>query len=724
MERRLIRSISILVITAMLAACGAADYPAAVTGQTDSTGTSGGDGASAEVTQQLEYLAGQLSIPGEKFMAGNDDNSYIYSELYWDSVADTLPRKFDLRERGTVTAVKDQSPWGTCWSFATISASEISLLNSMHMTAEEYREASGEDMDLSERHLAWFYAVPLPGTASDSNADAHSQAGEGMYLLDEDTPLLNQGATYFEAAGCFAAGTGIVKEAVAPYQANDGSLDKAADWSLPEEIRFNQSYELKNANILPSTASFDEDKKYSFVPEAAEAIKLELLRGRGVGVNYYADQTMPEESPEDRKKEILAMSSDIEGLEDHPLLDKYARLRCGLIDPSELTDEELKEMIRFRLYLNHHDEDYYDLSGLDHESLARLPGSAYFGLSIEKILALEAQESPEVYMSFSGNDPVTFAQYTFDPLLPDHSVTIVGWDDDFPAEKFREDHQPPADGAWICKNSWGPEWGTEGYFWLSYYDMSIGSMESFEYDLSGDIQQVASYEIAEYDLMPVQSISSTLFGTPVYAANVFDVEEDSVLQYISALTGDMNTAVTAYIYLMDKDGRAPADGKLINTTTESFQFAGYHRMKLSNGLKLPAGSRIGICVLERVAVEDGIKYAFVNTTNVSKEAVEHYNKLHENGGQFHSYGVGVINPGESFLSFDGEEWTDWADAVDKIMEVGCNRYFCYDNLPVKGYLYPLNQVEEAHDLNRWIPFAGGEAAICPDCGYTLLDAAR
>jgi hypothetical protein len=35
-----------------------------------------------------------------------------------------------------------------------------------------------------------------------------------------------------------------------------------------------------------------------------------------------------------------------------------------------------------------------------------------------------------------------------------HYVLIVGWDDDLQ--------------AWLCKNSWGPGWGIDGYFWASF----------------------------------------------------------------------------------------------------------------------------------------------------------------------------------------------------------------------------------------------------------------
>ncbi len=61
----------------------------------------------------------------------------------------------------------------------------------------------------------------------------------------------------------------------------------------------------------------------------------------------------------------------------------------------------------------------------------------------------------------------------FDPLMEnvDHDILILGWDDSFPKENFRI--QPPADGAWICQNTWGESFGEDGIFYVSYEDRNL-----------------------------------------------------------------------------------------------------------------------------------------------------------------------------------------------------------------------------------------------------------
>ena len=60
-----------------------------------------------------------------------------------------------------------------------------------------------------------------------------------------------------------------------------------------------------------------------------------------------------------------------------------------------------------------------------------------------------------------------------------HCVTVVGWDDTYSKNKFT--NPPEADGAFLIKNSWGPDYHGDGYFWLSYYDKNAGQAMGVEY---------------------------------------------------------------------------------------------------------------------------------------------------------------------------------------------------------------------------------------------------
>ena len=75
------------------------------------------------------------------------------------------------------------------------------------------------------------------------------------------------------------------------------------------------------------------------------------------------------------------------------------------------------------------------------------------------------------------NSP-TASYYCDSPTIPTsklhgHAIAVVGWDDDYPVERFLSSHRPQNSGAWLCKNSWGSTWGDGGYFWISYEDTHL-----------------------------------------------------------------------------------------------------------------------------------------------------------------------------------------------------------------------------------------------------------
>jgi C1A family cysteine protease len=204
-------------------------------------------------------------------------------------------------------------------------------------------------------------------------------------------------------------------------------------------------------------------------------------------------------------------------------LSDYVDLRAGILDPAALSDNDLQRYMEIALKVNKVDENPYADADLDREQMIRVLKSRYFGDAYENLVAEEEHDAAHTYLNFSGDKSNIYAQYTFEPVQANHAVTVVGWDDSFPVSAFREGHQPPEPGAWIVKNSWGTDWGADGYFWLSYYDQSLCGIESFEYVLDDENRQMGHLSLLGYDNMPASIISSTLFEQPVYAANIFTV---------------------------------------------------------------------------------------------------------------------------------------------------------------------------------------------------------
>lgn len=127
-----------------------------------------------------------------------------------------------------ITSVKNQNPYGTCWAFAFIGASEASI----------YKQGLGTaDTDLSEWQLAYFMshtvADPMGGTAGDSFT---AEAGGTSYL--------KSGGNQELATRRVANWQGLTEEARAPYT----TVLKNPNATLPDTVAYGQdAYHLENS---------------------------------------------------------------------------------------------------------------------------------------------------------------------------------------------------------------------------------------------------------------------------------------------------------------------------------------------------------------------------------------------------------------------------------------------------------------------------------------------
>lgn len=77
--------------------------------------------------------------------------------------------------------------------------------------------------------------------------------------------------------------------------------------------------------------------------------------------------------------------------------------------------------------------------------------------------------------SIGGNRNIDATEYCKEKCFANHAVAIVGWDDSYSKDKFKDSkgNVPKYDGAYIALNSWGENWGNGGYFYISYDDALV-----------------------------------------------------------------------------------------------------------------------------------------------------------------------------------------------------------------------------------------------------------
>jgi hypothetical protein len=632
--------------------------------------------------------------------------------------------------------------------FASIAACETSILSKLGLTTKEYSDRYSKEMDLSEKHLAWFGAghLPLLEDCEDGKyiySELKEQAGEGIYQLDQDdvqASRYNNGGFMSYASGIFASGIGPEFEKLVPYEASDGTNSTASDWTLDDSLRFNLSFELENSSVLPSPAQFDQDGNYVYNPMGTEAIKNELVNGRAVSIAYHADQAKSPDEWKNRvgdlldalkfnytQEDLITFIDSWTGHIELESLTKKQQIMCKRMllalhykEVVEMTDEEVLSKYD-EVYSNDEEsDDENDEAAIAEEMRLAREMAENLGIDYDKYVDKHnviEQANSENYINVNN-----YSQYTYNQKAEqNHAVAIIGWDDNYSASNFLENHQPPADGAWIIRNSWGSQYGNKGYFYLSYYDKTICLPESFDFVVSNIDNHTSLVDIMGYDYMQASAISSVQVKDKAKMANIFNIENDSVISYISMMTTGLDTNVIAEVYLLNKNAKSPVDGKLLDIVSKDYQFGGYHRIALNYNYVIPAGSKISVVQSQCTETTEGWQYDVSYTVGTNQKYQEAQNIFETNPNfQVRSWTEGKIGKNESFIFIDGK-WVDWSSVIEQLKtESLAATYLSYDNLNMKLYAYPKDEIEQIHKLQKPESFNGVKARVCDECGYTLI----
>lgn len=296
-------------------------------------------------------------------------------------------------------------------------------------------------------------------------------------------------------------------------------------------------------------------------------------------------------------------------------------------------------------------EDYYNELSPDYhvQNVYILPirENSYDNDELKRAIKKYGAVAAVMYVDYT--DPIYgitgdsyYYDYGWNWSTGNHLVTLVGWDDNYPATNFRI--RPEGNGAFIVKNSWGTTtlWGNEagddGYFYISYYDTILARYtNSYVYP---ELETNNNYNnIWQYDYTgPSYKLG---YENTIYAANVFPQDgralaNDELLRAVSFHTAAQDMGYEIYVV----DDFVDEASLVINSTpvkTGTIHEMGYHTIELDEYIKLDAGKRFAVIV--RLIRDDAIANMYVEKLWARNIKMEHFDNV-------------------GFYSSDGKHWSE------------------------------------------------------------------
>lgn len=211
-----------------------------------------------------------------------------------------------------------------------------------------------------------------------------------------------------------------------------------------------------------------------------------------------------------------------------------------------------------------------------------------------------------------------------------HEVIIIGWDDNYPKENFNA--RVEGDGAFICQNSWGTEFGKDGVFYISYYDTHIGS-QGVVYT---KVEDTDNYDrLYQTDLCGWAGQLGYNSDT-AYFANAFTAEGEEVVSAVGFYATDKDTSYEVYFVpefydVMSLDSRVMvASGKL--------KEAGFYTIPIESEQLIQEGQKFAVVI----KITTPLSVHPVAVEYAADETTKHVD----------------LTDGEGYISMYGTQWSN------------------------------------------------------------------
>ena len=191
---------------------------------------------------------------------------------------------------------------------------------------------------------------------------------------------------------------------------------------------------------------------------------------------------------------------------------------------------------------------------------------------------------------------------------------------------------PEGDGAFLCMNSWGREFGDQGYFYVSYYDSNIGVC---------NISYTGIWPADHYDRIYQTDLCGWMgqigYGQEtVWFANVYQAQSEEKLEAAGFYATMEDTSYEIYVAdrLEGEGSKGLSEASL--AASGQLRYSGFYTVPLEEGIQLTAGERFAVIV--RITTPGAVHPAAIEYDGGS--GVAHVD----------------LSDGEGYLSSDGQSW--------------------------------------------------------------------
>ena len=262
---------------------------------------------------------------------------------------------------------------------------------------------------------------------------------------------------------------------------------------------------------------------------------------------------------------------------------------------------------------------------IDSKNIEAIKKAVFLYGGVESSLYTSMNQAGESSMFYN---PDTAAYCYIGVNRPNHDVVIVGWDDKYPKSNFNVELE--ADGAFICMNSWGTEFGDDGLFYVSYYDSNIG-IHNAVYTRVEDI--------GNYDNIYQSDLCGWIWQLgydedTAYFSNVYTAKEDERIEAVGFYATGKNTSYEIY-YLDEFEGvESFAKKRYIQSGTLANK--GFYTIDLEDEFQVKSGEKFAVIV--KLTTPDSVHpVAIEYRAGTSTSSV-------------------VLDDGEGYISLFGKSW--------------------------------------------------------------------